>query len=427
MADVSTVTIQELTGRKRAVVLRGPSLPLRPAGWGGGQRVVTTWNPGNAIEATQHILGPTEKESAWEGSLNTTLMLRTPTFYQDPAGSTNKEISRASTLSVILEDIFRQGQRLRVTWQNTQPRSYTAPTGETRFSILPEQTFSIVREGRCKDWDFNYDRADDITWTMVFDWASRGAVQQKVLTTRTETTTSNLQALAVELETAAIKVSNLVGAIDRKIVDSLPNRFTLDDIENMIDAPKDLMRQFAQAANLLTNRVKRIGDLIQKTRTLPASLANQALDVANNAMSVAQQFIDTMNRRPPEVNSLSSKVSQLTRTAEFIGDSTEEAQALEAAAIRMRSVVQEAAQSLQTILAVHLVRGVIQIPDAGPLQGISGELLADISNRYYSTADHAPSIARANNLPLSLIFIERGKVLIIPTLDAIRQFSPQGN
>lgn len=422
-AEESTLTIKELTGQKRVVTLRGPSLPFQGASWGGQQRVTTTWYPGNASEATQHVLGPTEKESTWDGSFTTTLMLRTPTKFEDPGGAAPQSIVRANTLATLLEDIFRLGQRLRVEWQNTIARSTTLPDGQVITSVLAEETFKVVREGRAAEWDFNYERADDIDWTITFDWLSRGATQQKILTTRTETTVAQVTELVIVAQNVAIELDILIGKLTRERPEDFPTTLSLDDIENFLNGPKDLMADFAQSANRISNRFAKIGELIQQTRTLPVSIANQALDVANNAVAVAGQFVDTIGSRPPELNVANARISQLSKSTEAISDSIDQASSLQDAAIRMKTIVQDASSSNQTILAVHVTRGVVDIPALG----LRGEIVNSISSNFYGTPDHAASLLRANNLPLSQLFIERGKVIIIPTLDAIRQFNPQGN
>lgn len=423
-AQESTLTIKELTGQKRVVILRGACLPYQGAAmWGGMQRVTTTWYPGNAAEATQHVLGPTEKESTFEGAFNTTLMLRTPAKVEAPGGSQPVNIILASTLAEVLEDIFRLGQRLRVEWQNTLSRSYTTPTGETINSLVPSTEFKIIREGRCSEWEFSYERADDVDWNATFEWVGRGAVQQKILTRRTENTAANLAELVITTQNVAAQLEALSGGLNRERPEDFPTTLSLDDIENFVEDVKDFVGQFAQTANLISNRFSKIGDLIQDVRTLPVSLANQGLDVANNAIAVTNQFVSQMNSRPAEVNVANTKVNQLTQSTEALANAELQSSELQAAAIRLRRIVRESRSSNQTILAVHVTRGTISIPDLG----VRGEIVNAISSIYYNTPDHAASILRANNLPLSQLFVERGKVLVIPTLDAIRQFNPQGN
>lgn len=414
-ADQSTLVIKELTGLKRVVTLRGPSLPFQGATWGGEQRVTTTWYPGNAVEATQHVLGPTEKPSSWTGVWRTTMMVRTPTLFSEAGGSVQR-IVRASTLALILENMFRLGQRLRVEWQNTLPRTTTISTANGQLeltSIVPEETVRIVREGRCLDWDWGYERSDDIDWSMTFDWSSRGARQQKVVTRRQEDVAAVITGLQLEIANAIARLeSNALVRSNRALQVPNTNTLSLGDLENIADFPAALLQQFTRAALRISNRLKQIGELIDKVRSIPAQLANQLLDVANNAVAIAAQFTDTMSRQPPESNVARVKAAQLSKAAEFFNDATTQADLIARAALGIRTIVQDSAKQEKTILAVHVVR--------------QSEQLTAISLQFYGTPDEAASIAKANLLPLNQQTVERGTVLIIPTLDAIKKFNPQG-
>ncbi len=414
-ADQSTLVIKELTGLKRVVTLRGPSLPFQGATWGGEQRVTTTWYPGNATEATQHVLGPTEKPSTWVGVWRTTMMVRTPTEFSEEGGSVQR-IVRASTLALILEDMFRLGQRLRVEWQNTLPRTATisTKTGPLELtSILPEETVRIVREGRCVDWDWDYERSDDIDWSMTFDWSSRGARQQKVVTRRQEDVAAVITGLQLEIADAIARLSSLaLVRADKALKVPNTNTLSLGDLENIADFPSNLLRQFTRTVQRISNRFKQIGELIDKVRSIPAQLANQVLDVANNTIAIANQFVDTMSRQPAESNVARVKASQLSKAAEFFNEATTQADLIARSALGIRTIVQDSAKQEKTILAVHVVR--------------QSEQLTAISLHFYNTPDEAASIAKANLLPLNQQTVERGTVLIIPTLDAIKKFSPQG-
>jgi len=376
-----------MAGQKRKVRLRGGCLPFQGAGWGGTLRTTTTWYPGNAVEATTQVLGPTEKNSTFTGFWRTTQMLRVPAVLEPD----NAELTQADDLKLVLDDIYRSGQRLRVSWVNNG------------FAIE-------VREGRCVDWDFAYDRRQDIGWTAVFEWVSRGGIQAKVASR----TSSGADAALKYLEIQAGKALAAVEANDpnlrgRNVDTSSFNDFDLDSIDRMLDGPKDLMQDFSRAALNVTSRVNQIGGLIAKTRALPASLANQALDVANNAVAVCNQFLDTMSRRPAEANTLSTKVSQIVDATSTTTDALNAADGVRRAAEELRQQTMKEARKNSQILAVHVVR--------------KTELLTDISAFYYGTAEQASSIARMNNLPLSQTEVERGAILIVPTLDAIHAYN----
>lgn len=388
-ASESVVIIRELSGRRRTIELRGPAQPFQGANWGGQQRVVTTWYSGNPTEGTQQVLGPIEKESNWDGKWRTTQMVKAPSTFNE----NGREIAllEAFPLAQQLEDIFRLGSLLRVTWAN--------------------KGRSIQREGRCAEWDFNYDRVDDIEWSMVWDWSGRGVRSQRAVSTRKNPVQQDLQSMALTaLDVTVIDDINGL-ASSRRNTRLSANRFTLGQLENLAQAPLVTTRSFFRKAQQIADRVKRIGELIGTVRSLPFQIANQALDQANNAASIANNFVDEMSRRPPEANSTKAKVSNLTRTTSYFGDATTQAQLLARSARRLRARVESSAQQQNTILATHVTR--------------QGETLQSISRKYYGTTDEAPTIARANRLPLNQTTLEARTILIIPTIEQGKNFTPQ--
>lgn len=385
----SVIFIRELSGRQRSVELRGPGLPLQGANWGGEQRTITTWYAGNATEGTQQTLGPIEKQTTWDGVWRTTQMSKTPSVLNE--GGSDILLFQAFTLRDILEDIFRLGSKLRVTWANKER--------------------SLQREGRCIEWDFSYDRIDDIEWAMTWDWSGRGVRQQRAVSTRRNPLQQDLQSLSlVALDVTVIDQINTLASARRNVRLSA-DRFTLGQLENLANAPNEIARDFFRKAQQIVDRTKRIGELINTVRSLPFQLANQALDQANNAVSVANNFVDTISRRPAEQNSTRIKVSNLTRTASYFGQATTQAQLLARSGRRLRTSVESSAKQERTILATHITR--------------QGETLQSISRRYYGTTDQAPTIAQANRLPLNQTVLEARTLIIIPTIEQGKSFTPQ--
>tara|TARA_Y100000034_G_scaffold70567_1_gene85125 strand:- start:292 stop:1509 length:1218 start_codon:yes stop_codon:yes gene_type:complete len=402
VADESTLVIEELSGLKRSVALRGPSLPFQGVNWGGTQRVTTTWYPGNAAEATQHVLGPVEKPTTLNGVWRSTQLTHMPT--EATLSGSPAAIADAFSLRELLEDIFRLGQRLRVKWQNNERK--------------------IVREGRCVDWDFSYERADDIEWTATFDWSSRGARQLKV-STRKKGAQSVLAQLTLQLDAIATKLAAIGVQLDRQVPSTF-STFSLGQIENFLDGPLNLFKGFARAAQRLSNRIKKVGELINKVRTMPYQFAKQALDIANNAITIANQFADQISRTPPEANLVKVKAAQLATAAAYYGDGVRQADFVKDAANQLKKLVEDSAKQQSTILSVYIVRGTKVFPKIvdGTIVLTPGETLVSISFRFYGTYDHSPSIAKANGLPLNQQIVERGTILVIPTLDAIKGFDP---
>lgn len=385
----SVVIIRELSGRKRTVELRGPALPFQGANWGGEQRVRTTWYAGNATEATQQVLGPIEKQTSWDGMWRTTQMVKTPSTVNE--NGREVAILQANVIRDVLESIFRRGSALRVTWSNKDR--------------------SIQREGRCIEWDFAYDRSDDIAWDMTWDWSGRGVRQQRAVSTRKNPVNQDLQSMALTALDVTVIKQNEGLASSRRDVRLSADRFTLGQLENLVNAPLETTRSFARKAQQIADRAQQLGEIINTVRSLPFQVANQALDQANNAVSIANNFVDEISRRPPEQNSTKTKVSNLTRTASFFGQADNRARLMSRSATRVRRRVESSAKSESTILATHITR--------------RGETLQSISRRYYGTTDEAPTIARANNLPLNQTSLPERTLLIIPTIEQGKNFTPQ--
>ena len=398
----SEIVIVELTGRKRSVVLRGGGLPFQGAQYGGAQRLVTTFYPGN-VEATQSVLGPIETPSSWQGMWRTTMLSRTPAKVDINGDGNIVDVSRADVLRDCLEQIFREGQLLRVTWHN-------------KIGDRPESV--ITRHGRAADWKFPHDRADDIGWDITFDWVSRGVAQQKVARLRGESSQPDLEALGLVTEQLARDFTDMHYAYDVKAPKAA--QFTLDSLMNLVNAPLDVVKGFAQTCTLISNRIGKIGDLINAVRNLPTQLLGQLLSIANTAVSTANNFVDKMSQKSPEAMVTSNRASQLAMAVSYYGDAMTQADLMRSKGLALRALVENAAEAQSTILAVYIAKGIIE------QGGKNGELLSAISMRFYNSADLTASIAKANRLPLNQQFILRGTVLIIPTLSATRDFTASG-
>jgi hypothetical protein len=398
----SSLWIEEMLGLElrpgRAVKLIGPALPLRGAAWETMMRLVTTWYPGNGVEATQHVLGPMEMPSAWEGIWRTTQMVGAPSlFFQDAASQASQQIARASSLRDLLDDIFRGGPLLRVIWAQGNRK--------------------IVRYGRAERWAFPHDRMDDIRWQVSFQWVSRGRKQKRAVTLRREKTNEAQTALFLEAlsQIAAVDLAKLK-SIDKTLLGSA-SAFTLGDLEGLLDAPLGFMTQFKSLATQLTSRFQDLAGLLEKAAQLPGTLSNQLLDVATNFAFAFTQASDELGRIPAELQAgQDARLASLLRAQSYFGKGQSQADFVAAAAVevarrarrRRSNLLAQASANNATpadMLAVHLAK--------------EGETFASISQLYYSTPDHGGEIAKANGLPAYQIAPQPGTPLIIPNLVAL--------
>jgi len=366
---ISALTIRELTGLKRQLVLRGGGLPFKGAPWPIQQRVVTTWYPGNSAQATQHVLGPVDKPSTWQGFWKTTQLVDTPAEFSDASGAVLR-IVVAFELVRVFEDIIRGGQALSVEWSDN-----------TR-----EQGRKIVREGVGSDFEPKYHRADDIEWQITWDWSGRG-VQQEHVTFRNTSVLEGVTSTIVTGEQFA----------------QLPQRFSLDNLFQFVDSVLFFTNGIARKMQQVVSRLKDVGDLILAVRSIPFQIAGQADDLATNTIAVANQFVDEISRKAPEQLSKSQKASQLTAVLSFYSTGIRESQLTARSARALRERLAQANKVQSDILAVHVVR--------------QTESLVTLSLRYYGTPDQASSIAKANRLPLNQTTVDAGTILIIPRID----------
>lgn len=174
------VTIAEVTGPLRSVILRGRSLPYRGVAWEGEQRVEIKWFPGSPVAQSQ-VLGTTLLQTQMEGVWKDAFLaspdsraILTNFAPVGPAGTPGARVvggqsftssgavpgqlgfaERARVLRDAVDQIQRSGQLLRVEWG------------------------SMVRYGHLKRARFTHDREEDIAWELEFAWTGTALAAPK--------------------------------------------------------------------------------------------------------------------------------------------------------------------------------------------------------------------------------------------------------
>lgn len=403
----SAITIEETSGQKRRLYLIGGGLPLKGAGYTAATVVSTTWNNGNP-EATQHVLTPQELPSEWQGVWRTPQLLTAPCIVDDPEG--HHHVGLAFELKQVVDSFRLAAQLLRVTWVNEIQRLNVDGTNGQLDS------HKEVRLGRIVEFDVKYSHLDEIQWSATFEWVSRGGTSPKSVEFRGEdliaaTRDAMQKQAAVSKKVASARLRALeADGFRRK---NYANQFTLGQLEQVANAPLDIVDSFAGAANAITNRMQKLGDLILQVRDTPAALASKAFDVATNAVAVATSFCDQISQKGPEQQIAGSKLSTLTRTAAYFSGVTTQAQLMEAAnnklaqqARRRRSMLAGTSNAAANnpksgdVMAVHIPR--------------DGETMTTIAIKYYQ-ADLGAELSKANGLPAFTIKPPTRIALIIPT------------
>lgn len=131
--------IEELTGQRRSIVLRGRALPYRGVKWPGEQRHRVTWYAGNP-QATLQVLGPQENQTQLRGTWKDRF-IRGMTTVQG-----FDEVRFAEDMVAIFHELRRSGNLLRVQWGRE------------------------VRRGILAKFSPQYDRPQDIAWEATFTW-----------------------------------------------------------------------------------------------------------------------------------------------------------------------------------------------------------------------------------------------------------------
>jgi hypothetical protein len=405
LSYVSSLVILEISSG-RSLTLSGPGLPFQGAEWGSKSTVVTTWYPGNGDEATQQVLGPQELPSRWNGEWNRTLLGKNPALFNDESGTANSIVEPADIRDV-LEDLMRGGRRLRVIWSVT-PDSFLNLGGKT----TPSANGKLMREGRITECKFKHKRLQDIEWEAEFAWASRGAVQSKVSSTRASTVNSNAQAFYNKV--AALMAANVQASLRSQV----PSNFTLGQLEALASYPTALVNSLARQVQQITSDVGSVIAIAATLASQPLSIANRAVNLARNTVSECNNFYDTLSEVPCELLTTKQDLASLVRAVNGFYPQGDDALLAARAGQTFASELATEVQSLDNAGLINPRR----LTDPSKIVTVyvvkAGDTAASISQQFYQTPDHAVDILKANKLTWYTTTLRPGAVLIIPVLSS---------
>lgn len=394
----SSLLVEELGGRRRTLTLVGSGLPLRGAAWPETTVAPTTFYPGNP-EATQQVLQNRYEPSQWEFEFRTNRLIRSPARLNE--GGSEQIIERAKTLIDALRSFKRGGSTLRVSWVSTSEGGSTAGR--------------ISRIGIMTKFEPAYERLDDAKVTVEFTWRGDGSTIKRAGSLRDDGT---LSARVDATKSSDAVARAILDARMRQRISTIPrsaDRFTLGQVEQLAKAPLKLANDFARVAQNVSSRVRQLGEIIQTVRSTPAALAGTALDIAQNAIDVSNQFVDQMSRQPPEVWSTRTKVTTLLRTARYYNGALTQSRLMADTYARLA----EQARTRRSALVPGAGSSSMRTGDAYQLHiPKSGETFAQLAARYYQNPDLSDEIARANGLPGYTIEVPRIPI-VIPTRRAL--------
>lgn len=415
----STLTIEEIgvgQGRKgKVLVLSGSGLPKAGVEWASETRLVTTWYPGNGEEASQQVIGPAELPTTMNGKWAITMLSRSPAYLTDESGT--NPITYPHTLYQIMDSIWKSGYRLRVTWAVAdQPRDKKDNPFPDSDLAMDNVNFKMIREGRIKKFSGVFQRAQDIDWTIDFEWLGRGGTKRTPINTRAESVLSELQQMQVEANAVLAKLDNRFRATKRTVMKST-SYLTLGQLEAFANLPNALSKSMFRSITKLANQAKEISSIVSKVKNIPDDIANNANNFAINTAAIANSMNDNAGHIPFELMASKNKISTAINGFVYLHQACDSSMMLArraasytAFAERQKRNVSGSASnegqrkngSNQGILAVHIAK--------------SGETPITLSLKYYSSPDFGDLILRANRLAPYLTSFNPGRALIIPTL-----------
>ena len=149
LSEAPAVTIEETTGQRRSVTLRGRALPYQGVAFGGTMRVATTWYPGNPV-ATMQVLGPELAATTMEGMWKDRFLPGQVVL----AGFADLDgLETADAVVRAMEHLRDAGNELRVQWNN------------------------VVRRGVLTDFTPTWVRPQDVNWSATWTWFAANADQ----------------------------------------------------------------------------------------------------------------------------------------------------------------------------------------------------------------------------------------------------------
>ncbi len=377
----SSVEIAQLEGDQPVtVLLRGRAMPYRGVAWEVQMRTKLRWYPGNPV-ATQQVLGPEEVPTTMTGTWKNRFLPKTIVVNGDETA-----IVYVKDACKLFADLARSGKLVRVQW-----------LGE-------------VRTGLIHRFVSTYDRAQDATWELEFEWQSR------------------------DDETAARGGG---GALDEV--------GTSNDLLSFLNRAEDIAALAPLAAEIATSNVAQIITGIQRVRDIALD-AVQILRTAETAVNLPATLLGAAKAA---LSALELEVSELVRritgprlsavdpyTAERLhGDNTAPLFSRQGAGLSSSADTQQlryeiwrrsvalALQNLQ-FATQQQVGALVRRSQPQTVQTITVReqiSLYAVSQQYYGAPDYANFLASVNRL--TSVLVPSGTQLRIPP----RPFGAAGN
>lgn len=401
MAFPFPMVITQETGQRRAIVLRGRSMPYRPVAWGEQQRVKYSWLPGNPIASAQ-VIGAVFKPTTMEGMWKDVFLFEdthAPDLFNfpklaaasiPPPGVTAGVIPPTANIDDANAATLTAGPQGGQTFQagGSIPANQPARRARTirdamrliglEGQLIRVEWGSVVRFGFLDEWDFPHHREEDIEFTLKFGWIGEKAAQDPLI----------------------VKPKIDVLGILAKIREALAK--VLLAFLKLIKLINDQLTRITQFIRLLQSFIDDLGGLLEGL----LSFALAPLDIVQGLRSILTQIRLTSLDLMRTVNSIHAQHGGLGPLALGMTSFTEILAILKETRDTAANMALEAVNDLKELESLDFSDLLAVFTSPG------GITLRDVALRFYGNAQGWRMIAARNGLTGSIV--PRGTVLQIP-------------
>jgi hypothetical protein len=286
----STMRFEQLTGARRAIILRGRSMPYRPISLARTQRIQTTWMPANP-KAVQQVIGPTFEPTTLNGTWKDKYIgaedskadlfnfprlslaasglsgIASSSTFEGTSAFSGRQTGRLGrVIADAFELLLAEGQDIRWQWDQ-----YVRFGKLKRFVIQPGNPTGGVT---------------DIGWELELEWS--GDIAAPPIIVRQSV---NLLATASGLSTLLQK---LAAALDKLNSLGQPNAFVntlvapLVLLSGLVTSLISALRTIVSFSQLPSDLAKTVSGLLQSIRLAARGLANQIDNIRSSAAEASR-------------------------------------------------------------------------------------------------------------------------------------------
>lgn len=358
--------IVEMTGSQRTVTLNTRGLPYRPFTLKGKQRTEITWYPGNP-EATGTVLGASEDPTTINGKWKDMFLASSGSGPPGQGGTAlapiamnGTQVTTAKDACVLFDDIRRQGQELKVTWDE------------------------ITRVGYLTLFEQSWENLHDVAWTCEFSWISQGEPTAATVLDggSTDDTNDQLSAQSINLNTLALP--------------SFP-------------VPPDFTTLLVGALGTVNNAVSNAvnaGSVQATGATTPTSASQRTFASTNDVVSGSMQVVAVLDAQPPRVLISNGTPTSPPLANLSLGDVVKSETYVRTTQLAARKLQRTAAISRAALMRA------LQNDLIGVWQASAGEDLRDVSDVFYGSRLQWRGLLLFNELASTELSL--GQLVLVP-------------